>query len=229
MDAVSTSFFEPSNSEDRPTLSANTARRSDLTGNTAPRSDLTGNNENLTETMSQSNSTGAMLSLDLTGISLEEAPSQNTPLSASCTSPSHPPNNLLISNSVGLGSRGYLVIYGGTSHSETGGGHSQMIVDFHEFKVLDLDTLLWLPMTCSYPKRRYHTHAHTHTHALAIHHSPIFMTHLYPHRHLHSVDILPITCSYPKRRGGSHAVVMCSKGWLLSGGMQTEGTIFLSI
>jgi hypothetical protein len=77
-------------------------------------------------------------------------------------------------------SKGYLVIYGGSCHNEdVNNVHTNfrsMVMDYHDFKVLDLDTLIWLP----------------------------------------------IVCAYPKSRGGIHALVECSKGWLLSGGMQTE-------
>lgn len=77
-------------------------------------------------------------------------------------------------------SKGYLIIYGGSCHNEDVTNmhvaYGSMVIDFHDFKVLDLDTLVWLP----------------------------------------------IVCTYPKCRGGIHALVECSKGWLLSGGMQTE-------
>ena len=37
--------------------------------------------------------------------------------------------------------------------------HSSIVVDFHDFKILDLDTLVWLPVVCSYPKCRGGIHA----------------------------------------------------------------------
>ena len=33
------------------------------------------------------------------------------------------------------------------------------MVDYHDFKILDLDTLVWLPVVCSYPRCRGGIHA----------------------------------------------------------------------
>lgn len=37
--------------------------------------------------------------------------------------------------------------------------YGSLVVDFHDFKVLDLDTLVWLPVSCSYPRCRGGIHA----------------------------------------------------------------------
>ena len=37
--------------------------------------------------------------------------------------------------------------------------HGSLVVDFHDFKILDLDTMVWLPVFCSYPRCRGGIHA----------------------------------------------------------------------
>ena len=37
--------------------------------------------------------------------------------------------------------------------------YGSLVVDFHDFKVLDLDTMVWLPVSCSYPRCRGGIHA----------------------------------------------------------------------
>ena len=43
--------------------------------------------------------------------------------------------------------------------SNTYSQYSSLVVDFHDFKILDLDTMVWLPVACSYPKCRGGIHA----------------------------------------------------------------------
>ena len=42
--------------------------------------------------------------------------------------------------------------------------YGSLVVDFHDFKVLDLDTMVWLPVSCSYPRCRGGIHAVVETH-----------------------------------------------------------------
>ena len=78
-------------------------------------------------------------------------------------------------------SKGYLLMFGGACHNNdldanVDHPYGSVVIDLHDFKVFDLDTYTWLP----------------------------------------------ITYTYPRFRGGVNAVVECSRGLLMSGGMHSD-------
>lgn len=78
-------------------------------------------------------------------------------------------------------SKGYLLVFGGACHNtdldaDIDHPYGNVVMDLHDFKVFDLDTCAWLP----------------------------------------------ITYTYPRFRGGVNAIVDCSRGLLMSGGMHSD-------
>jgi len=78
-------------------------------------------------------------------------------------------------------SKGYLLMFGGACHNNdldanVDHPYGSVVIDLHDFKVFDLDTYTWLP----------------------------------------------ITYTYPRFRGGVNAVIECSRGLLMSGGMHSD-------